>query len=173
MDHKRDSDHPSKRKCNQQPDCERGVKCWYKHTNHVLSQVTQNSQPQLTSWTCKECEQVFSNKNKLMFHKKRAHPSNIICTNFLNGYCRRGVTGEHCWWRHDQLPTAAPSVARPNTILPPPGSPNWNMDFPTFPTMAQGSMVGLQQQMMMVLQQQQQHQQQVEVMMTRLMNLNV
>ena len=45
LDHKRDSDHPSKRKCNQQPDCERGVKCWYKHTNHMLSQVTQNSQP--------------------------------------------------------------------------------------------------------------------------------
>ena len=31
MDHKRDSDHPSKKKCNKFPDCEREGSCWYVH----------------------------------------------------------------------------------------------------------------------------------------------
>ena len=181
MDHKRDSDHPTKRKCNQYPDCERGVRCWYRHIEQVSPQVAQRAESQATSFTCKDCEQVFNNKNELMFHKKRAHPSNIMCTNFLNGYCRRGDTGEHCWYRHDQLHTAAPSVVRPQASLPPPGSTSWNLGFPIRPTMGQSPMVGLQQQMVVILeqqrqqqqQQQQQHQQQVNMIMSKLMNLNM
>ena len=115
-----------------------------------------------------------------MFHKKRAHPSNIMCTNFLNGYCRRGNTGEHCWYRHDQLPTTAPSVARPQVSPSPPGSTSWNLDFPVHPTMGQSPVVGLQQQMIAILkqqtqqqQQQQQHQQQMNILMSKLVNLNM
>ena len=180
MDHKRDSDHPSKRKCNQFPDCERGVRCWYRHIGQVSPQASRITEPQTTSFTCKDCEQVFNNKNELMFHKKRAHPSNIMCTNFLNGYCRRGNTGEHCWYRHDQLPTTAPSVARPQISPSPPGSTSSNLDFPVHPTMGQSPVVGLQQQMIAILkqqtqqqQQQQQHQQQMNILMSKLVNLNM
>ena len=180
MDPKRDSDHPSKRKCNQFPDCERGVRCWYRHIGQVSPQVVQRTGTQATSFTCKDCEQVFNSKNELMFHKKRAQTSNIICTNFLNGYCRRGATGEHCWYRHNQLPTAAPSVARPQASLPLPGSTSWNLDFPLHPTMGQSPVVGLQQQMNAILEQQrqqqqqkQQHQQQVNLIMSKLINMKM
>ena len=180
IDHKRDSDHPSKRKCNQFPDCERGVRCWYRHIGQVSPQVVQRTGNQATSFTCKNCEQVFNNKNELMFHKKRAHPSNIMCTNFLNGYCRRGVTGEHCWYRHDQLPTTVSNVARPPVSLPPPGSTSWDSDFPLHPAMEQRPMVGMHQQVWLMmhqqkkqLQEQQQQQQQLTTIMTQLMNLNM
>ena len=177
MDHKRDSDHPSKRKCNRLPDCEKGSKCWFVHSGQVRPQTSSRAPANSTVLTCRDCEQVFSDRNDLMFHKKRAHPSNIMCSNFLNGYCRRGVSGEFCWWRHDQLQAPAPSVERPQTSLPSPGSPSWNLDFPVNPTIGQNPVVGLQQQMVKMLEQQelqqQQQQQQMNVLMKQLMSLNM
>ena len=179
MDHKRDSDHPSKRKCNQFPDCAR-PRCWYVHPN----QVTEESAPRQPQkqLTCTTCQNEFSDKNELMHHKKREHPNNIICKYFLNGNCRRSANnGALCWFRHDQLPTSAPSVVRNPLHLPPPGSPSWNMDFPQYPTMDQSPLVGMQQQIWAILhqqkkqqqQQQQEHQQQMTHMMSQLMNLNM
>ena len=172
MDHKRDSDHPSKRKCNQFPDCERNDRCWFVHRRQTSSQINPNEIQPDTRLTCNTCEQVFSDRNELMFHKKRVHPSNITCSNFLAGYCRRG---ERCWYRHELLPTPVQNVERPPISLPPPGSPSWNQDFPVIPTMGQSPVVGLQQQLMIVLnqqrqqqqQQQQQHQQQLNIMMSQ------
>ena len=86
MDHKRDSDHPSKRKCNRLPDCEKGSQCWFVHSGQVRPQTPSRAQSNPTVLTCRDCEQVFSDRNDLMFHKKRAHPSNIMCSNFLNGF---------------------------------------------------------------------------------------
>ena len=180
MDHKRDSDHPSKRKCNK-PECERGVLCWYVHRIHVPQQAVQIPQQQISVLTCKDCQQVFTNRNDLMFHKKRVHVSNIICKYFLEGNCRRGYAGQECWYRHDQQGGAAINVARPQIILPPPGSTSWDQDFPLHPIMGQNSMVGLKHQMTMILQQQtqiqkqqqEQHLQQVNSIMAQLMNLNV
>ena len=180
MDHKQDSDHPSRKKCNK-PDCERGERCWYVHRN-IVPLGNQQTAQENTSFTCNDCQQIFSERSALMFHKKRTHPSNIICKNFLNGHCRQGNDGERCWYRHEILPTLALNVARPQIILPPPGSPNWDQDFPVIPTMGRSSMVGLQQQMMVTLQrqkqeqqlqQQQQHQQQMAIIMGQLVNLNM
>ena len=177
MDHKRDSDHPSKRKCNRIPDCERGLLCWFVHRDNVPPQLSSRAPTQPTNYTCRDCEQVFSDRNELMFHKKRAHPNNIMCSNFLNGYCRRGISGEFCWWSHNQLQNPAPSVERPTISLPPPGSQSWNSDFPVLPTISQSPMVGLQHQLMKALElqrlQQQQQQQQMNIMMSQLMNLSV
>ena len=176
MDHKRDSDHPSKKKCNKFPNCERGERCWYMHNTQVHSQITHVRSQVVTQLACNLCEQVFTKRNELMFHKKRVHPSNIVCSNFLGGYCRRGVSGEFCWYRHDQLPVSATNVRRPQISLPPPGSTSWDTDFPAIPTMAQSPVVGLQQQIMNVIQQQkqqQQHQQKLNMMMSQLMNLNM
>ena len=41
MDHKHDSDHPSKRKCNKFPDCERAKECWFVH--HIEVHRKQNT----------------------------------------------------------------------------------------------------------------------------------
>ena len=181
MDHKRDSDHPSKKKCNKFPDCEREGSCWYVHERPMGPQTNPQTSQENQSFSCNVCEQVFTTRNDLMFHKKRVHPSNIICSNFLNGYCRRGTSGEFCWYQHEQPPTAVQSVARPQTTLPAPGSTNWNTDFPVHPAMGQSSVVGLQKHMMGALQQQrqeqqlqhQQHQHQMAVLMNQLVNLNM
>ena len=179
MDHKRDSDHPSKRNCNK-PDCERGILCWYKHRSHVLPQAVQNVANNTSLLTCKDCQQVFTSRNDLMFHKKHAHVSNIVYKYFLEGNCRRGTAGDLCWYCHDTL-GAVTNVARPTIILPPPGSPSWDQDFPIHPTMGQKPLVGLKQQMTMILQQQaqqqkqqqQQHLLQMNNIMSQLMNMNV
>ena len=132
--------------------------------------------------TCNTCQNDFSDKNELMHHKKREHPSNIICKHFLDGNCRRSANnGAMCWYRHDQLPMTAPNVNRSNLIIPAPGTTSWNMNFPQLPTSSQGSVVGLQQQMMLIWQQQKQeqhnqqaqHQQHMAAMMSQLMNLNM
>ena len=181
MDHKRDSDHPSKHKCNKFPECERGDQCWYVHGKQIVQQGTHRKAQENPTFACNVCEQVFTDRNIMMFHKKRVHPSNIMCSNFLNGYCRRGISGEFCWYKHEAQHTPAPNVARPPNILPPPGSPSWDTDFPPHPTMGQSPMVGMKQQVLVILQQQRQeqqiqqqkHQQQMAVMMNQLMNLNV
>ena len=116
-----------------------------------------------------------------MFHKKRVHPSDILCSDFLNGYCRRGISGEFSWYLHNKQSTTVQSVARPQISLPPPGSPHWDTDFPAIPTMSKNSVVGLQQTLMGVLQQQRQeqqlqhhqHQQQMSILMNQLVNLNM
>ena len=179
MDHKRDSDHPSKRKCNQFPDCSR-PRCWYVHPHQGPEEAT----PVQTQrrFNCTTCQNDFSDKNELMHHKKREHPNNIICKHFLSGNCRRSANqGALCWYRHDQLPISAQSVVTNPLFLPPPGSPTWNMDFPQYPTMGQSPVVGMRQQLWAILhqqkqqqqKQQQEHQQQMENMMSQLMNLNM
>ena len=181
MNHKRDSDHPSKKKCNKFPDCERTEGCWYIHGTQVITHTNPQGAQENTTFICNVCEQVFTSRNEMMFHKKRIHPSDILCSNFLNGYCRRGISGEFCWYRHENQSTVVQSVARPQINLPPPGSSSWNMDFPQHPTMGLSSVVGIQKQMMGVLQQQiqeqqrqqHQHQQQMSVLMNQLVNLNM
>ena len=177
MNHKRDSDHPSKKKCNKFPDCERAEECWYKHCSVMPPQIPQVSSQKTTHLACNVCKQIFSERNDLMFHKKRVHPSDIVCSNFLAGYCRRGTSGENCWYNHDQLATAATNVARPTLSLPPPGSTSWETDFPLHPAMDQRPMVGLQQQVWAMMHQQQekqqQQQQQLSMIMNQIMNLNM
>ena len=92
MDHKRDSDHPSKRKCHRLPDYEKGSLCWFVHSVQVCPQTPSRAPAHPTVFTCRDCEQVFCDRNDLMFHKKRAHPSNIMCSveevylvNFVGG----------------------------------------------------------------------------------------
>ena len=181
MDHKRDSDHPSKHKCYKIPECERGDKCLYVHGKQIVQQGTHRKAQANPTFACNVCEQAFTDRNIMIFHKKRVHPSNTMCSNFLNGYCQRGIKGEFCWYKHEPQHTPAPNVARPTNNLPPPGSPSWDTDFPPHPTMGQSPMVGMKQQVLEILQQQRQeqqiqqqkHQQQMAVMMNQLMNLNM
>ena len=178
MDHKRDSDHPSKRKCNQDPDCERGARCWYVHRTPASAQTLRAGQ-QEEMLTCTTCHYNFRSRNELMMHKKTEHLGNNTCRAFLAGYCRRGA--QHCWNRHDATPTLAPNVVRNQILLPPPGSTSWDQDFPQHPTMGPSPLVGLHQQLWAMMhqqkqqqtKQQQEHQQQMAAMMSQLMNLNM
>ena len=58
MDHKRDSDHPSKRKCNKFPDCGRGDQCWYVHGREIVQQGPQRIAQQNSILVCNVCEQI-------------------------------------------------------------------------------------------------------------------
>ena len=180
MDHKRDSDHPSKKKCNA-PDCQR-PKCWYVHTAQIISNSPRENPREQPRFICKNCQNEFSDRNELMHHRKREHPSNIICKYFLSNNCRRSANqGALCWYRHDHLPSTATSVINTAPYAATSASPSWNTNFPPLPTMSQSSMVGLQQQVLNMIQQQkvqqqqqqQQHQQQMTIMMSQMMNMNM
>ena len=136
-----------------------------------------NSSQEATHLACNIRQQIFSERNDLMFHKKRVHPSNIVCSNFLAGYCRRGASGDNCWYNHNQVPIVATNVAKSPVSLPPPGSTSWDTDFPLHPAMDQRPMVGLQKQVWTMMQQQQvkqqQEQQQLSIIMKQIMNLNM
>ena len=178
MDHKRDSNHPSKRKCNN-PNCQH-TRCWYVHTTLVTPEVQRTEEP--SRLTCTSCQNTFSDRNEVMHHRKREHPSNIMCKYFLTNTCRRSANqGALCWYRHEMLPTNAPPVANTAPFVATSASPSWNINFPPLPIMSSSSMVGLQQQMMTMIQQQklqqeqqhQQHQQELNIVMTRMMNMNM
>ena len=54
----------------------------------------------------------FIDENELVHHRKREHPSKIVCKYFLTNPCKRSSNqGALCWFRHDQLPLCAPNVA--------------------------------------------------------------
>ena len=109
-----------------------------------------------------------------MHHKKREHPSNIICKYFMTNNCRRSARqGADCWYRHEMLPVTAQSVARQNQNMPQIGSPDWNTNFPKLPTLSQSTVVGLKQQMWTMMNQQNQQQQEMKLMMSQIMSLNM
>ena len=55
---------------------------------------------------CNSCDDSFTSKRDLMFHKKRDHIENVqICTNIRNGDCS---FGNECWFRHDINSTESP-----------------------------------------------------------------
>ena len=106
MNHRK-LEHPSNRKCRDfvKGECQRGDLCWYVHDNvmELGSQNPQKVQLQgVDKITCYVCKCEFSNKNDMMNHKKREHPSNIICKNFCLGNCRRSE--DQCWYLHKILP---------------------------------------------------------------------
>ena len=106
MNHRK-LEHPSNRKCRDFAigACLRGDLCWYVHEN-VMELSSQNSQvvPHQgeDKIQCYICKKEFSSKNEMMNHKKREHPSNIVCKNFCLGNCRRSE--EQGWYLHKIFP---------------------------------------------------------------------
>ena len=116
MDHKRDSPHPSKKKCNQH-DCQKS-KIWYVHTTLMPTSKDKINQQDIQRFTCKTCQNYFIDKNYFMHHRKREHLSNMMCKFFLSNTCRRSSNqGALCWFRHDELPLSAPGVATSVTCV--------------------------------------------------------
>ena len=67
MDHKRDSDHPSKKKCNQ-PECQK-TKCWYVHSTSLSVNTEPVNQQEQSRFKCNTCQNDFIDKNELMHHR--------------------------------------------------------------------------------------------------------
>ena len=111
MDNKResDTDHPSKKKCNQL-DFQKS-KCCYVHKTLMPTSNVLINQQDIPRFTCKTCQKNLAGKNKLMHHRKREHPINIVCKYFLTNTCRRSSNqGALSWFRHYQLHLSAPNV---------------------------------------------------------------
>ena len=110
MDHKKDSDHTSKKKCNK-PDCQKS-NCWYVQMTLMPTSNDVLHQQDIKRFTCKTCQNNFFGQNELVHHRKREHPSKIRCKYFLTNTCRISSNqGALCGFRHDQLPLCAPNVA--------------------------------------------------------------
>ena len=112
MDNKRDcdTDHPSKKKCNQ-PDCQKS-KCLYVHKTLMPTSNDVINQQDAQRFTCKTCQNNFMDNNLLIHYRICEHKSNIVLKYFLTTTCRRSSNqGALCWFRHDQLPLSAPKVA--------------------------------------------------------------
>ena len=78
MNNKRDcdTDHPSKKKCNQ-PDCQKS-KCWFVHKTLMPTSNDVINQQDAQRFTCKTCQNNFMDNNLLMHFRKREHQSNIV-----------------------------------------------------------------------------------------------
>jgi uncharacterized C2H2 Zn-finger protein len=159
MEHKKVT-HPSKRRCRNLPNCEHGDKCWYLHPEDPAAmEVSSNDDKSQedSRKECNDCGYTFRNKNELMQHRKKDHPSARVCRDLLAGGCSRG---DGCWYRH-QLPYKARDE-----------------DFPPMPTTGRSPAVGhetIQQQLLNMLmkqqKQQQTYQQEQQKMMAQLMKM--
>ena len=69
----------------------REQKCWFIHSKN-------NSN--LSDYTCKYCEEAFTNQSDLLHHRKRKHEEHVQpCNNIRNGKCTFG--NEKCWFNHE------------------------------------------------------------------------
>ena len=130
--------HPSNKKCNKFPACERGERCLYKHEGAQNIGETQGDQSQdNTRITCRSCQTDCNDKNDMMTHRKIEHLNEVKdCKNIMAGLnCRKGT--EFCWYRHDRAATNSRSTPRNNMTVPAYTLQN----FPYGPT-PQGAVVG-------------------------------
>ena len=108
MNHRKQM-HPSTRKCRDYPSgkCKHGDVCWFVHDNALMDHDGQESQTQSNEVTfkCHVCDTNFTNRNEVMIHKKREHPSFILCKDYNSGLCRRSQ--QECWYLH-QAPRPCP-----------------------------------------------------------------
>ena len=171
MDHRKEN-HPSKKLCRNGNDCiykDRSPGCWFRHTQapHTSEVISTCSNPPAI-FTCKECNKIFSNINKMMTHKKTDH-LNETYRDFLSNKCRRGERRERCWFSHNLNNVA-------NNIVPNIGSMS---DFPNLPTTSQQTLLVGPQNPPQILVGQSQNQTKNQIManmmamMTHFMNLNM
>ena len=141
MNHRKKA-HPSKKKCRYylKGECDfSSEECWYIHENVIKED---SSTHQSSDMECYVCKNTFTSKYDLMEHKKKNHPSNILCDKFLQGACKRSA--EDCHYKHVS-PTTQENTKRsePSNLAQP--LPNvWHQGFQQPPTSAapdQGALV--------------------------------
>ena len=165
IEHRR-MNHPSNKKCNKFPNCERGDRCLYKHEGEIESVQTHTNNTQEGLMSCRSCSEQFSDKNDLMMHRKDKHLQEVkACKNIKAGLnCLKGPI--NCWYIHD-----SPSASTlKNNMASPPFKFNLQ-NFPVGPT-PQVGLVGQEKiQLQLIQQTLQQQQQQMNAMMTVIMSL--
>jgi hypothetical protein len=96
MEHRKEC-HTYNKVCRKFPGCPFENKCWYIHPEEMRIDEGQPT-PHDIQLKCHKCGETFENKTTLMNHKKKDHPSNILCKYYMNSKCRR--TSEQCWFNH-------------------------------------------------------------------------
>ena len=122
MEHRKEN-HPSNRKCRNLPNCHYGNECYYVHPEEMEVDGMEATQKATdTVFKCHVCGKVFSLKRNMMDHRKREHPSQIPCRDYLNNQCRRG---QQCWYRHGEqaAPLPQPQATTPMDLSPSPPEP--------------------------------------------------
>ena len=169
--------HPSTKKCNNFPNCERGDRCLYIHegtSEDIQSAGTPHQEVQgENNVVCRICKESFGDKNAMMNHRKRDHLDKVgVCKNIANGLnCRKGPL--HCWYKHEQPNLVADTTSRStqrNTMTAPEST---LQNFPFGPA-PQGAVVGHNNMELHMIQQTlHQQQQQMSVIMTEIMRLRI
>ena len=67
--------------------------CWYKHREAVITEVS-------NTFKCNICDEGYTNKSEIMFHKKQKHRVSECKTN-ITGTCWFGE--EKCWFAHYKI----------------------------------------------------------------------
>ena len=171
IDHRRVT-HPSNKKCNKFPACDKGDRCLYKHEGNKEAFETQAYQAhEGRKITCRSCQQDFNDKDEMMMHRKNEHLSYVkSCKNIQAGIsCQKGPV--YCWYRHD-LPVLTTRGNSRSTWGPITTAPAFNVEnFPYGPT-PQRAMVGQDKaELQMIYQTLQQQQQQMVAMMAEIMRM--
>ena len=82
--------HPSKIKCRNYPDCSRGSKCLYVHSDPMdleEDNLNTDSTANAEMYRCKFCDNSFNTRRELNRHTTDDHKSYKPCKNFHNDSC--------------------------------------------------------------------------------------
>ena len=131
MSHRKE-DHPSNKTCRYyiKGECHFSAEeCWYLHK---VKPNSGDSDERNAEFQCFVCKNIFSSKYDLMDHKKKNHPSKILCTKFQKRECKR--SSEDCRYLH-VLFTSVPGVGSISSQNAPAQklSSVWQQDFPQLP----------------------------------------
>ena len=141
MNHRKE-EHPSHKKCRYYIKGEcifSSEECWYLHEDNTNSSTSQINHE---NYQCFVCKNDFSTKHDLMEHKKKNHPSKMLCTKYQTGICDRSA--EKCRYVHSQTSIQKNSISSKPNAWDKPLSSGWQQDFQqTAPTAApdQGTLV--------------------------------
>ena len=126
MNHRK-QEHPSHKKCRYYVKREcvfSSDECWYLHEDNVNGNPLLNNHQ---SFQCFVCKNEFMSKHDLMDHKKKHHPSKMLCTKFQNGICDRSE--EKCRYIHSNTDTNKTTTSPKPNAWDKPLSTLWEQDF--------------------------------------------
>ena len=111
MNHRKE-EHPSHKKCRYfiKGTCHfSGDECWYIHEDTVDTSEVEIEGGE----TCFVCKQIFPTKHDMMEHKKKNHPSKVLCKNFMKVICERSAA--ECWYLHKRTTKENITIPTPNS----------------------------------------------------------
>ena len=126
MNHRKE-EHPSHKKCRYyiKEECVFSSEdCWYLHEDNAIGHTVQKG---IENIECFVCKKPFSSKHDLLEHKKKNHPSKMICTKFQKGTCDRSA--QECRYVHSKTAIKESSTESRSNAWDQPLSSLWQQDF--------------------------------------------